>query len=75
MAFWFIAWNKIKKGSYTVPQISMSSLGSIANSFNQNADRHTTPICAVNLTVTTLIAWASKFGVGGSAKLFVNAIL
>lgn len=25
MAFWFKAWNKIKKGSFTVPQISMSS--------------------------------------------------
>ncbi|KAF2815362.1 MFS general substrate transporter [Mytilinidion resinicola] len=43
MAFWFKAWNKIKKGSYTVPQIN----------------NYTTPLYAVTITVTTLMAWAS----------------
>ncbi|EXJ89611.1 hypothetical protein A1O3_02678 [Capronia epimyces CBS 606.96] len=43
MAFWFKAWNSIKKGSFTVQQIN----------------NYTTPLYATTITVTTLMAWAS----------------
>lgn len=43
MAFWFKAWNKVKKGSYTVPQIN----------------NYTTPIYACNILITSSMAWAS----------------
>uniref|UniRef100_A0A0B7K2K8 Major facilitator superfamily (MFS) profile domain-containing protein n=1 Tax=Bionectria ochroleuca TaxID=29856 RepID=A0A0B7K2K8_BIOOC len=43
MAFWLKEWNKIKPGSYTVPQIN----------------NYTTPIQGVTVVVTLLMAWSS----------------
>ncbi|CAH0027643.1 unnamed protein product [Clonostachys rhizophaga] len=43
MAFWLKEWNKIKPGSYTVPQIN----------------NYTTPIQGVTVVITLLRAWSS----------------
>ncbi|KAI8225917.1 Pantothenate transporter liz1 [Colletotrichum sp. SAR 10_96] len=43
MAFWFKAWNTIKPGSYTVPQIN----------------NYTTPLGGVTVILTLVFAWSS----------------
>lgn len=50
MAFWFKAWNKIKPGSYTVPQIN----------------NYPTPIQAVTVVITLAMAWISDYPLKGS---------
>lgn len=67
MSFWLKAWNSVKPGSYTVAQISKREIEPASSLLSDrgDADNYTTPIQAVTVILTLLMAWASDTWLNG----------